>query len=169
MDGRKAKSRAQGNRKQNINAANEKIKELSLRLNREVKKIAKLERNELECNKQYSLQIAYFQEKLKILTNKIGKLQREVTKRKQLSIENENLKKEILDLKIKLNGLKPANVLNGKSTEKKQRQMATRSRTLSLCIHDVIDEFEKQIEPPAKEASPPSVSIYVFLFTTSLG
>lgn len=168
MDGQSAGTRAQSavsksDRKKSdkniIKNLEEQIEKLTRRLNRKVKRIAKLEHSEIEHQNQYSLQHAYLQEKLDIKHNKIVKLKKENRKKRQLAIENENLRTEIETLKqknsrmsndSKKSALKDKNA--NSTSHKNQNQSVIQSRSVSHRIQEVIEEIENQypsVEPPS--------------------
>lgn len=129
--------------KNNNNNSDERIKKLTRRLNRKVRRIAKLEQRELERHNQYSLQVAFLQEKLNIKNKKIGQLKKENRGRNKLAIENERLRKEIVE--------------NANSTAcKDPNRLVNQSRSVSHRIQEVIEEIENRFAND--ESQPPCVS-----------
>lgn len=171
MTGRQAKSRgpasnAKGIRKKD--AADDKYAQLSRELNREVKKVSKMKQQKMKFEKHHELQPAYFQEKIRTIKNKVVKLERDVTKKKQLTIENEKLREKVRKLKIETKELKQ---IGGDSVALKYKinggQMVTRSRSVTRRIIDALAEFESR--EPEEETLPPSVSPFFLHFHWSVG
>lgn len=145
MGGQSVSTRAQsaiskGGRKKMIKNVNnaEEIQKLMRRLNRKVKRIAKLEQREIEHQNKYSLQLAYLQEKLNLKNKKIVELKKENRRKKQLAIENVNLRKEI---------------------DNNEHRLSNQSRSVWHRIQEVIEEIENRY--PNVETQPPSVSKFL--------
>lgn len=162
MSGRKADSRrpqtasGKGNREKTKTDKDKAIKELTRRLDREIKKIAKFEQIERETREQHQLQIVFLQEKMKTLKNKINKMQREMTKKKQLMAENGKLRILLVDAKVEIKELRQIAANECVKAESgHQRRMVTRSRSLGVRIRDVLAEFEKELK---EDIYPPTVS-----------
>lgn len=127
----------------NNNNSDEVIQKLTRRLNRKVRRIAKLEQREFERQNEYSLQLAFLQEKLNIKIKKIVELKKENRRRNKLAIENERLRKEMVEI---------ANSTGGKD----QNRVVNQSRSVSHRIQEVIEEIENRFAND--ESQPPSVS-----------
>lgn len=141
------------NRRNNNNNSDEIIGELKRRLEHKTKKIAKLERNGNESEKQHLLQVAHFSEKLRMKKNKFV----------AIKIENQNLRKKIvkqmseiddLNKKISRMSIELSHARqNGNSTGRTE----TRSRSVSHRIQEIITEIEH------RHASSPSVRISIVM------
>lgn len=151
MNSQSASGTRTAKRRNNNNNSDEIIGELTRRLERKTKKIAKLERNGNESEKQRLLQFAHFTEKLKSKNNKV------VT----MKIENKNLRKKIAEQNAKIGDLEEkisqmsialSHVRqNGYSTGR------TETRSVSHRIQEVIDEMEHS------HTLPPSVRISIVM------
>lgn len=159
-------------RKRNNNYAAVKIQQMMRQFSQQWKKMSQLEKSEIAFQKQYSLQVAFFNEKISTINTKLMELKRENRKIKKLMIENEKLRKENVELERKIDELNKENVRMSREFKRlalkdqntnfnadgDQNRRVTRSQSISQRIQEVIAEFESKYTP--HETLPPSVSIF---------